>query len=74
MMSPKNFPPPPAPGTLAALHSELRKRETWELLAERVGRDEAQKLHERLVNKRPQGPRSGVGHLGDPLVRNSDPL
>jgi hypothetical protein len=61
--------PPPRPV------DELEDRATWTELASRIGVDEAQRLHQRLMTRRPRGP---GGRAGDaearPLSRTTDPL
>jgi hypothetical protein len=53
---------------------EIDRPETWQLLAERIGQSDAQRLHERLAKRRPRSPRRGPAADTPPAARNTDPI
>jgi hypothetical protein len=67
LLAPRYLPPPPPA-------DELEKPETWTVLAQRIGQDEAQRLHQRLMQRRPRGPGGRAGDGEAPIARVSDPI
>lgn len=54
---------------------ELEQPATWQQLASRIGVDEAQRLHQRLAQRRPRGPgRPADDGEGPPLAKVTDPI
>jgi hypothetical protein len=45
-----------------------------DVLAARIGPDAAEALRRRFAEHRPAGPRRSDAHLGDPIVRVTDPI
>jgi hypothetical protein len=59
----------------AAPIDELEQPATWQQLAQRIGADEAQRLHTKLAQRRPRGPGRPVDD-GDapPRTRTTEPI
>ena len=53
---------------------EVDRPETWTVLASRIGQDEAQKLHQRLMARRPRSLGRPSGEAEAPIARTTDPI